>query len=250
MRTQLLDAIVQEVSGFHIRPQIQYDYQAVRHRLIFEALSQGVQYVCNNAVEGEVAEFGTASGFSGFTIARALSVYQQMYADMLRGHGMAQRKGFHLFDSFQGLPTPDHATDVESPNVQSGRWKRGTFTGLSQQELAALCASTYDQDRIRIFPGWFGQSLPTIGPQTRFAMVHLDCDLYSSTIEVLDYLISHHHIAEGAVLFFDDWNCNRSSPRFGQRRAWREVVERYRVEHSDCGDYAILGHKFIFHGST
>ena len=79
-------------------------------------------------------------------------------------------------------------------------------------------------------------------------MVHLDCDLYSSTSEVLEQLFSRKLLAEGSVVCFDDWNCNRSSPRFGQRRAWREAVEKYGVGYSDCGDYAVLGHKFIVHG--
>jgi hypothetical protein len=79
--------------------------------------------------------------------------------------------------------------------------------------------------------------------------VHLDCDLYSSTAEVLEYLFVHRHVAEGSVVFFDDWNCNRASPQMGQRRAWREAVERHRIEFSDCGEYAVLGHKFIVHAT-
>ncbi len=40
-------------------------------------------------------------------------------------------------------------------------------------------------------------------------------------------------------------NLNRSSPRLGERCAWRGAVEKYGVVCSDCGDYAVLGHKFI-----
>jgi len=251
MRTDLLDAVVNEVNGYHMRPVLQYDYDNVRSRLIFEALSQGVQYVCNNAVEGDIAEFGTSSGFSSFTIARAMAIYQRTYARQLAQQGLAQRKALHLFDSFQGLPKPDNPVDLASPYVKSGRWQQGTFGGpaaLTQQELKALCASTYDQDRIFVFPGWFSQSLAGVAAQARFAMLHIDCDLYSSTAEVLEHVLAHGHVAEGCVVFFDDWNCNRSSPRMGQRRAWHEAVERHRIEFSDCGDYAVLGHKFIIHG--
>ena len=250
MRAELLDAVVNEVNGFHVQPVVQYDYATIRHRLIFEALSQGVLYVCNNAVEGDIAEFGTASGFSSFTIARALAIYQRTYANNLSRQGLPTRKALHLFDSFQGLPKPDHAVDLASPYVQSGRWKQGTFAGLTQPELQALCASVYDQDRIFLVPGWYSQSLAGIASQARFAMLHVDCDLYSSTSEVLQHLFAHRHVAEGAVVFFDDWNCNRSSPQMGQRRAWREAVERFKIEYSDGGDYAVLGHKFIVHGSA
>src|SRR6185295_15487973 len=72
VRTNLLDAIAKQVNGYHLRPELDYDYEYVRKRLIFETLTQGVQYVCNNAVEGDIAEFGTASGFSSYTMARAL----------------------------------------------------------------------------------------------------------------------------------------------------------------------------------
>jgi hypothetical protein len=77
--------------------------------------------------------------------------------------------------------------------------------------------------------------------------VHIDCDLYESTIDVLDYLLAHHHLADGCAIFFDDWNCSNASPAFGERRAWNEMVEKYQIRFSDCGDYSIYGHKFLVH---
>ncbi|MCE9639225.1 MAG: TylF/MycF family methyltransferase [Betaproteobacteria bacterium] len=246
MRNDLMNAVVAQVNAFHIRPHVEYDYQNIRRRMIFESLTQGVQYVINNAVEGDIAEFGTFSGFSTFTIARAMAAYWEIFAEYVRLHN-SPKKSLCLFDSFQGLPPSAGGVDAASPNVQTGRWKAGTFTGLTKDELFALCASTYDQDKIHIFDGWYAQTLPQIPAPAKFAMVHLDCDLYSSTIEVLDHLLARKHLADGCVLFFDDWNCNQASPRFGQRRAWREATAKHNVEFSDCGDYAVLGHKFIVH---
>ena len=54
-------------------------------------------------------------------------------------------------------------------------------------------------------------------------------------------------ISEGAAIFFDDWDTNRSSPQFGQRRAWKELVARYRIDYSDHGEYGLGAHKFIVH---
>ena len=247
MRTELINSVASAVNSFQVLRQSKgYDYGTIRRRQIFESLTQGVQYVFNNAVEGDIAEFGTASGFSALTIAHAMTYYGKMYAPFLHKHGVGP-KNLVLFDSFQGLPRPDNPVDLQSPNVESGRWKEGTFAALDKEELTALCSSAYDRDKIRIVAGWYAATVPSISADTRFAMVHLDCDLYSSTVEVLDHLFKRHHLADGCRLFFDDWNCNRSSPRFGQRRAWREVVERYGVEYSDGGDYAVLGHKFTVH---
>ena len=247
LRTELLDKVVQRVD--RLQSQQQFDYGAVRYRLILEALTLGVQYVYNNAVEGDIAEFGTGSGFSSFIIARAMAAYHELLAVHLQRHGMSEGKTLHLFDSFRGLPKPEDPIDLGSPYVQAGRWQEGTFAGLTEDEVGALCASAYDRKRILVYAGWFKDSLKTLSPKTRFAMVHLDCDLHSSTFEVLDFLFSRRLLAEGAALFFDDWNCNRSSPRFGQRRAWSDVTRKRRVEFSDCGDYAVLGHKFIVHGA-
>ena len=168
MRTNLLEQVAAQVNAFHVRPQVEYDYVSVRQRLIFEALTQGVQYVLNNAVEGDVAEFGTASGFSAYTIARAMGVYREVYGQYLQMHG-AKPKLLYLFDSFEGLPGAAAAADLSSPNVQSGRWREGTFKGLTREELTALCASVYDGDKLRVVPGWFKDSLkaPTCGGETR-----------------------------------------------------------------------------------
>lgn len=80
-----------------------------------------------------------------------------------------------------------------------------------------------------------------------YALVHIDSDLYESARDVLNYLFGHRMIAEGALLFFDNWNCNRGSPEFGERRAWSECVVKYRVRYSDEGAYGVFSHRFLIH---
>ena len=244
MRTELINEVAAHVCAF----EKHYEPLRARRRLIYEGLSQGVQYVLNNGVDGDIAEFGTATGFSAYTIARGMAVYRQAYAKRIAQFGM-RPKTLHLFDSFQGLPRPDDAVDLDSPYVQAGVWQEGTYKALTEEELTALCASAYDADKVLTYGGWFADTLPRLRPETRFAMLHLDCDLYKSSIEVLDHVFSGNRIADGCVVFFDDWNTNRCSPLLGQRRAWRETVEKHGVKFSDCGDYAVLGHKFVVHAA-
>ena len=246
IRFDVLNQMARLVSGFHVRPELVYDYENARLRMIFEALTQGVCYVYNNPVEGDIAEFGTGMGFSAVTLSKAMAEYQRVFGEHLRRSGL-DSKTLYLFDSFQGLPPPTDPVDVDSPTVKSGRWSEGAYRGLSPEELAELCAPFYDRSQLRVMEGWFSKTLRQVPPTTRFAMVHLDCDLYASTIEVLDYLFGQRFVVDGCAIYFDDWNCNRSSPRFGQRRAWLETVEKYRLRFSDCGDYAVLGHKFVIH---
>jgi O-methyltransferase len=39
-------------------------------------------------------------------------------------------------------------------------------------------------------------------------------------------------LQDGTVLTFDDWNCNRANPAFGQRRAFREFLETHPAKYS------------------
>ena len=89
--------------------------------------------------------------------------------------------------------------------------------------------------------------MKTISIDTKFAIIHIDCDLYESTMDVLDYLFENKHLLDGCMIFFDDWNCGNASPHLGERRAWSEITKKYNVNYSDCGEYSCAGHKFIVH---
>ena len=55
------------------------------------------------------------------------------------------------------------------------------------------------------------------------AVAWIDCDLYASTVPVLDYLTAR--LAPGSVLIFDDWFTFRASPGHGEMRACAEWLE-------------------------
>lgn len=209
---------------------------------IKEKLFLGVDYVYSCAVEGDIAEFGTMSGRTSSILAQAISINGRRYSHIIR-----EPNKLHLFDSFIGLPEAASTVDKESPLVKSGVWGVGTCHGITRKTLRKLCGRYLSENRIIIYDGWFKDTLPRIHKETKFSMVHIDCDLYQSTIEVLDYLFANRHISEGAAIFFDDYNCNMASPALGERRAWAETIEKYHVEYSDCGEYGSACWKFIVH---
>ncbi|MBI2479306.1 MAG: hypothetical protein HYV60_11925 [Planctomycetia bacterium] len=57
--------------------------------------------------------------------------------------------------------------------------------------------------------------------------------------------IARHMVSRGAAIHFDDWDCNPADPRFGERKAWAEIVEHFAVEFTDCGLYGWEFRKFI-----
>ncbi|MFN3076288.1 MAG: TylF/MycF/NovP-related O-methyltransferase [Alphaproteobacteria bacterium] len=221
--------------------QIGIDYRD-GFRDIGTTLFRGVQYMFGYGVEGDIAEFGTQSGSSAEVLAYAASMVNRNLGGLRVGCSV------YLFDSFEGLPACDTDVDLASPLVQSGIWGPGACAkGLNPQELRQRCEIFLPPEQVLIFEGWFRDTVPTLSDTVRFGVVHVDCDLYASTMDALTPLFERRLIAKGALVLFDDWNCNHASPEFGERRAWQELVERFNIAFSDEGGYAIASHKFIVH---
>lgn len=216
---------------------------------VYKELAKSIGYCFIASVEGDFAEFGTATGYSSSLIAYVVDYYSKHMSKHEQSHGQ-QLRSFHLFDSFEGFPKSIAAPDLDSPHVSSGTWKEGGAKGLSADELANLCSNFLDVSRINVFEGWFKDTLSSIPSNARFALVHLDCDLYESTYDVLFYLFENHHFSEGATVLFDDWFCNKASDRFGQQKAWSEVLEKFDVKYTNLGMYGCVSNKVIIHQYT
>jgi hypothetical protein len=214
--------------------QIRYGSEARNCQAVADMLLFGVEYVSGAAVEGDVVEFGCMTGRTATVLAAAMASFR------------LDRK-LHLFDSFEGLPDSNSEIDQRSLHVKHGVWAPGTCRGISPAALRAKCTRYLSGDQVLIYEGWFRDTMPRIPTGTRFGLLHVDCDLYQSAIEALDYVFQRRMVAEGAIILFDDWNCNRASNDFGERKAWQEVTAKYRITFSDAGDYGWAGHKFIVH---
>ena len=204
-------------------------YRAVAENLVF-----AVQYTVHSAVEGDIAEFGCQTGRTATAIAAAMKL-------------MRANKTLHLFDSFQGMPESTHESDLGNEHVKSGVWSKGELKGISPDELRKKCRKYLPDESIRIYEGWFSETLREIPQGTKLSMMHIDCDLYLSAFEVLDFLFQVRCVSEGAIFLFDDWDCNRASNEHGERKAWLEVCQKYQMSVSDSGGYGWAGHKFIVH---
>lgn len=92
----------------------------------------------------------------------------------------------HGFDSFEGLPE----------DWKAGEQKGSYSTGGRLPEVA---------DNVRLHKGWFEHSLPVFltAHQDALSLLHIDCDLYSSTRTVLEQLANR--FVAGTVLIFDDF---------------------------------------------
>jgi O-methyltransferase len=161
-------------------------------------------YVAFNGIEGDYAEFGCHGAFT-FRMA--------WHATRLVGVSA------HLwgFDSFAGLPK---GADERDDHPQ---WVPGTMA-TPLDEFHRVCrrsgmtAADYD-----VVVGYYNETLEpgAIGNRPgAVAVAYVDCDLYSSTIDVLRFLDSH--VRPGSIIGFDDYFCDSVQGPSGERRAAAE----------------------------
>jgi hypothetical protein len=93
----------------------------------------------------------------------------------------------HGFDSFEGLPE-----DWSGNAMAAGFFNR-------KGRLPKVPAN------VRLHRGWFNESLPPFAAEHKgpAAFLHIDCDLYSSTVEIFKAL--GDRIVPGTVIVFDEY---------------------------------------------
>ncbi len=120
--------------------------------------------------------------------------------------GLRPDLSIHGFDSFQGLPTR------WSSQEDAGAYS----TGGKMPQVA---------DNVRLHPGWFKDTLPPFAAQldAPVALLHIDCDVYQSTREVLDALA--HWLVPGTLVLFDELMGYPGHERH-ELLAWNEFLNR------------------------
>jgi O-methyltransferase len=132
---------------------------------------------------GDFAECGVYKGGTAMLCARTL-----------RDAGIPD-KPIHLFDTFQGMP--------EEAVRDLGGHIPGQFGDTS---LAAVQARLKEHANVQFHAGLIPATLMEVADRS-FAFVHLDLDLYRSTLEALRFF--YPRMVAGAVLVGDDYGFPR-----------------------------------------
>src|SRR5580765_999548 len=155
---------------------------------LLQSPAEGCQLIsallATKSVKGDIAEVGTAKGGS----ARLIAQY-------------AENKTLHVFDTFEGLP---------APGEKDAGFVKGSY----------VCSLENVQNYLKDLPvefhkGMFPHTAAGMDHHS-FSFVHLDVDLYQSTLDCLEFfyprlnpggiIISHDYVhAEGVNLAFAEF---------------------------------------------
>jgi hypothetical protein len=165
-----------------------------------------LQFAVNQIrLSGLVLEFGVEKGASITTLAQT------------------HRGEVHGFDSFEGLPED---------------WT-GTYEGKGKFSMAGRLPKVPPNAKLHV--GWFDKTLPAFLAETLgdVALLHVDCDIYSSTKTIFDNLGSR--IKPGTVIVFDEY-FNYPAWRHHEYKAFQEFVAASNRRYSYIGFSAEKGH--------
>ena len=118
---------------------------------------------------------------------------------VLKSNGCADRR-IICADSFAGLPPPEeqlYPADAGDTHYQLEQLAIPVEVVRSNFEKYGLL-----NGNVEFLQGWFKDTLPTLSDRT-FALIRLDGDMYSSTIEALQAL--YHRLSPGGFLVVDDY---------------------------------------------
>lgn len=185
----------------------------------------------HHGIGGDYLEFGV---FRGNSFAAAYHFAKQLHLDDMT---------FYAFDSFEGLP---HIADVDKGTTKE--FFEGAYACSEDDFKYNLRKERVPLKKVTVISGWFKDTLNQKTKQSlplkKAAVVMIDCDLYESTVPVLDFLTDY--LQEGTVIIFDDWNCFKSSSNKGQRRAFKEWRKKSQhIQLSVLNQYWWQGISFI-----
>ena len=131
--------------------------------------------VATTKIPGEIAELGVAYGASAKLVAK-----------------YAGGRQIHLFDTFDGLPPP---ADLDSTKFAAGDFK------ITLERVQAYLADM-PKGQISYHQGYFPETAAPVADR-KFSFVHLDADLYQSTMEALKFF--YPRMSTGGIILCHDY---------------------------------------------
>jgi len=195
--TEMVHACLVDSWGYvrwHTRSETNLNLHRGTNAMLQVALNAAMNLINEN--NGIVCEFGVGSG-------RSLRIIQEMLPLNIPIYG---------FDTFLGLPKP---------------WNNEPIGACSTGGVMPNIASN-----VKLYKGLFLDTIPTLKNNSPLAFANIDCDLYTSTYDILDGM--HNRVVPGTVIIFDEYICHPTW-RHDEFRAWRECCKKFGWQYKYLG---------------
>ncbi len=219
------------VGRFGITPDIleRLNDMQLRTTILYKA----ARLIAAEKIHGDYLEFGVYSG-GNFSLAYAIiqTAFQHATSrnewntekDINERQQIWDHMRFFAFDSFQGLPSLG-TLDAVSQDFVEGKYACSESRFLQNISVRG----GVPLEKVISIPGWFDQSLTSDVIQNHrlktATIVYIDCDLYESTIPVLEFITPL--LVDGSLLIFDDWYNYKGNLALGEQRACREWLQSH-----------------------
>jgi O-methyltransferase len=170
-----------------------------------------VESVIADGVPGDLIETGAWRG--------GATIYMRA---ILKAHGETGRTVF-VADSFEGLPAFDGRYEADAGDQHHTRDELAISVDQVRDNFAR-----YDllDDQVQFLVGWFSDTLPK-APIEQLAVLRLDGDMYSSTMDALDAL--YDKVSPGGYVIVDDYGavpaCAKAIHDFRDARGITDPIE-------------------------
>ena len=193
--------------------------------MLREAAIQYISQNIPNVHQYDFYEFGIYGGRSFFDI-----------NEYIKKHQAVPRKIWG-FDSFSGLPLEEKDIPIIkewSPGEYNSQAVLNT-TGV-QDSIDQIMRSSNSPCPCEMIPGFFADSLtPSLKLEKDMrpaCFIDVDVDLYISTIQLFDFIITNDLLAPTTIVNFDDWG-GVEEYTGGESKAFKEIVEKYNLSYQE-----------------
>lgn len=116
-------------------------------------------------------------------------------------------------------------------------WNKGGFCQKGYFSLNGELPKV--NENVFLIKGWFKNTLPKFLKKNKefISFMHIDCDTYESTKEILD-IIGPSRLVKNTRILFDEYQ-SYIGWKYGEYKAWQEFVKK----HNLCYKYEMFGER-------
>ena len=172
--------------------------------------------VVEKGIPGDLLEAGVWKGGASILIKATLA------------HHCSKRRLF-CCDSYEGLPTFEDVDKALEEEKDRPMDKPGSYAFAGGVEAVKGNFARYGvlDDRVHFIKGFFNDTLPTLTEPRQLALLRMDGDMYSSTMDILENM--YDRVVVGGYVIIDDYGhwpqCRRAVHDFFEIRGTSFVLD-------------------------